>query len=195
MPMWFRIVRLWLPIAAMGTVLVLMSYASVQQTYRTGLNDPQVQMAQDAAAQLDAGVAPAKIVSATKVDAEKSLAPFMIIYDTTNTPVASSAVLSGSTPKAPSGVLDTARSKGSNKVTWQPSSGVRIAAVAVGSKDGHVVLVGRNMREVESRIGSLGQMSILGWLAAMIGSLIVVAAVELYGGRRFAHHHHRNHGV
>jgi hypothetical protein len=144
--------RIWLPIAVATTVLTGLIYVAVQQSYRYGLDDPQVQLAQDGAAQLDAGAAPASITNSPTIDADTSLAPFLIVFDAHDGVLASGASLGGSTPAPPAGVLATARSAGRNRLTWQPRPGVRIASVSFSAKDGRVVLAGRNMREVEWRL-------------------------------------------
>jgi hypothetical protein len=62
-------------------------------------------------------------------------------------------------------------------VTWQPRRGVRIASVVMrvqGSQPGFV-LAGRNMREVESRIGDVGTMAGLTWMGML--ALIVIGSV------------------
>ena len=41
MPLWFRVIRIWLPIAVAVTGLVGLTYVAVQQNYRNGLDDPQ----------------------------------------------------------------------------------------------------------------------------------------------------------
>lgn len=77
------IFKAWLPIAVVIVALCALVYASVQQSLRQGANDPQIQMAEDVATVLPAG----------KVDLALSLAPFVIIYDSTQKVLASSAVL------------------------------------------------------------------------------------------------------
>jgi hypothetical protein len=195
MPLWFRIVRLWLPIAVATTAVCGLVYLGVQQNYRMSLNDPQVQLAQDAAARLDSGASPGGVVGNSKIDADKSLAPFVIVFGTDNAVLASSARLDGTTPKLPSGVLDAARAKGRNAVTWQPRPGVRIASASSATKDGRVVVAGRNMREVEARIDALTKIVAAAWLAALLGVLATVVFVELAADRwRHTQRHRTNHG-
>ncbi len=182
-PLWFRTVRLWLPIAVAATVAIGLTYAGVQQAHRTTADDPQIQLAEDAAARLDAGDPATDVLPDGPVNVATSLAPFVIVYDAKNAVVEGSGVLDGAPPVPPTGVLDAARSAGHNAVTWQPAPGVRIASVSVTTKDGRVVLAGRNLREVEVREDALTQMTVLAWLAAMLGTLVVCAAVEAVAGR------------
>jgi hypothetical protein len=182
-PLWFRVLRIWLPVAVALTAACGLTCLAVQQNYRNGLDDPQVQLAQDGATRLDAGFAPSAVVSSPTVDAETNLAPFVIVLGKSDEVLASGVTLGGATPTPPAGVLATARSAGRNRVTWQPRSGVRIASVSVAAKDGRVVLAGRNMREVEARIDQLTGITGLVWAIALVAVLGVVFALEVVGAR------------
>src|SRR5207237_4845330 len=82
---------IWLPVAAAATVLVGLIYAAVQHDLRSGANDPQVQMAEDAARALDHGALPSSVVAPSAVDIASSLAAFPIVGYRSDQPVASSA--------------------------------------------------------------------------------------------------------
>jgi hypothetical protein len=188
MPQWFRIIRLWFPIAVALTAAMGVTYLGLQQGYRTGLDDPQVQLTQDGASRLDAGAPAASLTGSGTVDAACSLAPFVIVFGRDDRPVSSSALLDGAVPVPPAGVLDAARTHGQNRVTWQPRKGVRIATVSAAAKDGRVVLAGRNMREVEGRIDRLGQLVAGAWLLAMGATFTAVLLVGLLGSRLWPRH-------
>ena len=168
-----RSLRLWLPIAVAVTLLCGLMYTLVQQDLRQTANDPQIQMAQDAAAQLASGTPVVSLVPSQRVDIAASLAAFLIVYDHTGKVIASSATLDGKTPMLPAGVLTAARASGEDTVTWEPRSGVRIAAVVVPVRTGGAVLAG-SLREVELResdlLGAtaLAGLFILGAVAATI---------------------------
>lgn len=183
MPLWFRVARIWLPIAVATTVVTGLAYFAVQQNYRMGLNDPQIQLAQDGAASLDEGATPESIVGTGVVDIDTSLAPFKIVFGQDGSVLAASARLNGAIPKPPSGVLSAAQTHGLNTVTWQPRPGVRIASASAAAKDGRVVLAGRNMREVEKRIDTLTVVTALAWAVAMIGAVVATLAAELVADR------------
>ena len=51
-------VGFWLPAAAVATLAAGFFYGEVQHELRSGANDPQVQMAEDATARLDSGALP-----------------------------------------------------------------------------------------------------------------------------------------
>jgi hypothetical protein len=191
-PLWFRVARIWLPIAVATTVSCGLVAAAVQQSYRSGLNDPQIQLAHDAVARLDAGASAASVVNSPSVDAQASLAPFVIVYSPTNTVLAGGARLDGKAPTPPAGVLQAARHAAAattvrlsaeNRVTWQPRPGVRLASVSVAARNGTVVLAARNMSEVEARISALMLLVAAAWLAAVGAALGVTIVLELLAGR------------
>jgi hypothetical protein len=166
-----RFLRTFIPIAVIVTGLVMLVYAVVQQSYRQGANDPQIQMAEDIAAALTNLIAPEVGKS---VDVAHSLAPFIVILDDTGKILVSSGTLENRTPVPPPGVFEYVRAHGEDRVTWQPQPDVRIAAVITryhGKNDGFVV-VGRSLREVEARVAALARMCLLAWAAAMVVALI-----------------------
>jgi hypothetical protein len=164
----------WLPLAVAVTVLSLLIYAAVQQAHRSAANDPQNQLAEDGAHSLAGGAAPAEVVGPRTVDIAASLAPWVMVVDGSNHVVASSARLDGRVPAIPAGVLDVARRRGGNGVTWQPRPGVRSATVevAVAGGRGMVVVSGRSLREVEVREDRLWVGVCVAWLVAMAGTLV-----------------------
>lgn len=166
----------WLPLAFVATILAGLVYGAVQQNYRQSANDPQIQVTEDAAARLSDGATAAGSLSGNKVDVATSLSTFLILYDANGKVVASSAQLNGTTPTIPQGVLDNAKAHGSDQVTWEPKSGVRIAAVVkyYSGSDGGYVLSGRSLREVEKREDMLAMMAFGGWVVSVIGSLLLV---------------------
>jgi hypothetical protein len=170
----------WLPIAVGCTLVLGIAYALVQQSYRQGANDPQIMVARDIAAALAAGKTPDEVVSNETIDPSVSLAPFVIVFDAAQKPLISSAQLAGTTPVPPAGVLDASKGTGENRVTWQPRSDTRIAAVVVpvkGGADGFV-LAGRSLRAVEQRVDALTLLAALGWLATMVATLAAVVFAE-----------------
>jgi hypothetical protein len=144
----------WLPIAAALVAMTGLVYVTVQQSLRSGANDPQLQIAGDLAAQLGGGADPGALLGTAKVDLATSLSPYAIVFDDTGHPVASTGVLDGTVPVPPAGVLRAA-GQHRNELTWQPRSGVRSAIVVVpfhaaNGRSG-TVLAGRSLREVEKR--------------------------------------------
>jgi hypothetical protein len=174
----------FVPALVVLTVACGLGYVAVQQALRSSANDPQVQLAEDGARALDAGAAPASLVGPgsavaglagqSTVDASVSLAPFVVVYDSSGTALAANVVLDGAVPVPPTGVLETARSAGIDKVTWQPPSGVRIAAVVV-RWDGGTVLAGRSLRLVEEQEDRTLLLAGAAWAAGLV--LLAIASL------------------
>ena len=187
MPLEFRnVARRWLPLAAVSTALCLLVYLAVQQSQRSALNDPQVQMAEDAVRALERGDALEMVIPSAKVEIEHSLAPFILVYDAQGRPIGGSGLLRGQLPSPPSGVFEFVRANGEERVSWQPERGVRIASVVRRSsaKAAGFVLAGRLMREVEKREHYTEVVCIGAIVALAVGSLIVIVASELALGPR-----------
>ena len=171
------VVRIWLPFAVIISAFCLLAYTTVQQALRQGLNDPQIQMAEDTAYALNNGATADSVVTGAKVEMSRSLAPFIDVYDSNGKPVAGSGWLNGQLPDYPKGALDTAKQKGDNRVTWQPNADVRIASVVVPYNNGFIV-AGRNMREVEQRESQTEMFVGVTWILALIATFIVIAFGE-----------------
>ncbi len=163
-----------LPSAALVTIVCLVIAVAIQQQLRQGADDPQHQLAEDAAAALNAGAPPASVVGSGHVDIAASLAPFVAVYDESGHLLAAGGELDGAGPNPPIGVLDTARRQGVDRVTWQPRPGVRVALVVVPWTGG-TALAGRSLRRVEDNVEAIGRIVALGWL----GGLGVVAVASL----------------
>jgi len=169
--------------AAAITIVVAFVHVTAQQTLRQGANDPQIQTAEDLAAALSGGDTIQSIgFASTTVDMAESLTPFIMVLDDAGNVIKSSGHLNGVPPVPPKGVLDYVRTKGEERVTWQPREDVRIAAVVVrvtGQNPGFVV-AGRSLREVELRESMLVIQSIFAWLLL----LIIPAAMVIFFKRK-----------
>ena len=177
-PVWLhvlirRAILMFLPLALVATGLAGLVYLVAQQDGRWHANEPQVQLAEDAAARLDVGGRPADQVGSAQVDIARSLAPFVVVYGPTGSVLATDGTLDGQSPEVPPGVLDSARTSGRNAVTWQPRDGVRIATVTVPWSGG-TVLAGRSLRLVEDEASRLELVVGAGWLAT-VAALAVAA--------------------
>jgi hypothetical protein len=186
MPLLQATLRRWIPLAGLTTALCLLVHLAVQQMYRQTADDPQGQIAHDAARALAAGATPESVLPATPVEIGQSLAPFVTVLSEQGAIVASSARLHGEARTVPSGVLDHARRAGEERVTWQPEPGVRMATVVVhgaGAAGGFVVS-GRSMRESEARTDQFFELVGLAWIATLVGLLVLVAGTELVFSRQ-----------
>ncbi len=173
----FAVLRVWLPFAVAITAFCALVYVTAQQSLRQGANDPQIQMAEDAAAALDRGVSRDVAVPKEQVEFSTSLAPFLVLYDANGKPVAGSGLLNGELPEYPVGALQASKASGENRVTWQPTGSVRIASVVVPYKDGFVV-AGRSLREVENRQAQIELIAVLTWLITLVAVFAAVAFGE-----------------
>ncbi len=181
-----RLIARYLPFALLATALSLLVYIGGQQTYRQNLNDPQIQIAEGAAKQIEAGVSYESVIPAEKVEMSTSLHPWVAVYDASGTPLFSSGLLDGALPELPSGVFDTSTwlphktylSEGGveTRFTWEHASPVRQAVVLVkfaGPNGTGYVASGRSMREIENRIANWGSTVFSAWIAIM-GSLLIL---------------------
>ncbi len=180
-PLFVRAVALWVPIAVAVTGLAAVVYRAVQQDLRQGANDPQIQMAEDAAARLNAGAAPMAVMPSEQVDLAGSLQAYVMVFDASSRLVASSATLNGQAPPFPPSVFDAARSRGQDRITWQPAPGVRSAVVVQPWRDGFVV-VGRSLRLAEERIDQIFLLTGLVWLLTLgctaVAALLAAALAD-----------------
>jgi len=180
MKMTISILKSWLLLAATVTLFCGVMYMLVQQTYRSNANDPQIQMAEEAAFALGNGTDPKTLVANTAIEISRSLKPYTIIYDDQGNGVAADGLLDGKIPTLPNGVLDFTRTHGEDDISWQPRSGVRSALViehVQGSFQGFVV-AGRSLRVVEERESMLIKQIAFGWIVSLGPLLIVVIIIQ-----------------
>ena len=174
--------RIWIALAAISTVLCLFVNLAVQQNFRMSGDDPQTQLAQDAATAL----AQNRRVTLTNamVDIAHSLSPWVAVYDASGRALMSSGQLDGNPPSLPDGVFAAVRSRGENRITWQPERGIRVATIVefVAAPHARYVVSGRSLREIETRVENLNRITIASWIAILLLSLIL--ARQLTPGRK-----------
>jgi hypothetical protein len=180
MNMFIGIFKKWLPLAILTVGACGLVYLAVQQSLRASANDPQIQMAEDAASALNSGTKAETLIPAKKVDLAISLAPFMMVFDETGNVVVSSVTLQGQNPPLPPGVLDYVKQNGEDRVTWQPENGIRVAAVIVKSNNGFV-LTGRSLLEIEKRVSQMGRLSFTAVLVIWVLTFTAIALGEFVG--------------
>jgi hypothetical protein len=178
-----RIFGYWLPLALVTFGVCFFTYIGIQQNYRMDANDPQIEMAQNAARDLENNVPPDAVLPTRHVELSSDLAPFVIVFNGSGEIITSSATLDGQTPTLPNGILAASDATGENRVTWQPRAGVRLATVIKpyrsASSSGYV-LVGRSLHEVEARIDNLTTMFFITLVCALVGSLLLIILVEIF---------------
>jgi hypothetical protein len=165
-------------LAGSVTIMSGLIYITAQQNLRQSANDPQIQMAEDAATALNAGADTLSLISLHTVDIAQSLAPYLLMFDDAGKPIAGSGLLHGQIPTLPAGVLDAARAE-EHRVTWQPETSVRSAIVIRhidGMHPGYVV-AGRSLRETENRESQLTWMVVMAWIVSLF--LVALTAMPL----------------
>lgn len=172
--------------AVILTILFGTVYLTEQRSLRMNANDSIIQLAQGAAAKLNAGASPSSLTIGN-VNMASSLAPFLIIYNTIGRVVAGSGYLHGSIPVIPFEVLAPTNTTRESLVTWQPAAGVRDATDTVAANH-YYVLSGWSLREVESSQAKVFKLTLLGWLASLI--VLLLTAFILYPRKHHRSHHH-----
>ncbi len=156
------------------TLAYALIYVIVQQTYRQAANDPQIQLAEDTANSLSAGNSINPGAFDSKVDIDKSLAAFIMVFDKDGKLIASTAVENGEEPTFPRGAIK-ASDDGENRVTWQTAKGARSATVTVPFKNKTMsgyVMVGRSLKEVEDRIHGFAKIIGIAWIITLGATFI-----------------------
>jgi sensor histidine kinase regulating citrate/malate metabolism len=170
---------------AIITIIFGVIYVTVQQSYRSGANDPQIQLARDINLKLHEGKAVDNFFT-DSINIAQSLSPFAVLYDANGKPLRSSGYLNGKMPELPAGVFDYAKANGEHDVTWQPQSRVRMAMVIVivssNSSSVGFVAAGRSLQEVEIREHNLITMIFIGWIIC-IGLVLIYAVIQFYRHR------------
>jgi len=188
-----NVLRHWLQSALVIVAMCALIYLVAQQSFRWNADDPQVQMAEDGALALGKGAEPATLAPQTSVEISQSLAPFIMVVDDTGRVVFSSGTLYGKQPSLPLGVLEYTRKYSEDRLTWAPDAAVRIAAI-VRRVDGNTpgfIVVGRSLREVESRIDKMSQIVIVVTALTLAASLVICFLTE--GILRHSRHHRSTH--
>jgi hypothetical protein len=173
----------WLALAFVATGIGGVVYLVGQHNIRSGADHPQVELAKNDAARLDAGAQLSEVVPPAAIDMATSPDAFVIVYDSSGRPLAGSATLDGQTPVPPTGVFHSARQSGLDKITWQPRPGVRSAISVVPYRNGYV-LSGRSLRIPEQQEDLLLRDVFLAWLFALAACAALLYAALLLFSRK-----------
>ena len=186
--MFFRVMKVWIPLAVAATCAIGFAYLVGQQSWRLGADGVPEQLAYDGSVAVAAGSPPASVAGTGTVDIATSSAPWVVVFDKDGRPLAGSGLLDGKLAQPPAGVFGSARDGGphGDRITWQPRSGVRQAIVVhtVKSGPGGYVVAGRSLHEAEAQIDILGALAAAAWLATMAASLFAVWLLEWLVGDR-----------
>lgn len=167
----------WIVITVTLVIIFGTIYGVAQQALRYDANYPQIQLADDTVASLNSGANPINLIGGN-VNANSSLAPFIVIYDKLGEPVASSGLLNGKLPIAPFGILKAAEFSDYRAITWQPQANLRFAAVTVAANK-YYVLSARSLKEVEKNETKSLELAFIGGL----GALVFLKVAYLFSGQ------------
>lgn len=175
----------WLPLAFLATALCGLVYGTVQQSHRQSANDPQIQMAEDAAAAISGGATSQSLVPSGNVDIGTSLSPYLVFYNDAGAPTGGNGLLNSRFPSLPQGLLDYVRAMGETRVTWQPESDVRqaIVVVRIAGVTPRFAMAGRSLREVEWREWQLELIVFAAWVVTLVGLFVILFVLELVLGK------------
>jgi hypothetical protein len=174
-PIFFHTITLGLVLTVWGTFAAM----TIQGALRRSADQPQIQMAQDYAAALQSGSSLEETLPPVHVDIQRSLEPFAIFYNPEGQPVGATGHIDQNVPKPPAGVFAYLRTHATDKFTWQPQPGLRIAAVArrVDGPQPGFVLVGRSLQMTELETNTLRRGTFLTWF--MLMGLLAAGAIFL----------------
>ena len=158
---------IWVFAAVVVTALFGIIFTTAWLSLDAAADDPQISMAQNFAAKLDAGSGPATLLG-NKIEITTDASPFIIVYGLDGNIVAGNGYLGGSIPTIPLGVLKHSKGSSAYTVTWQPTKETKIAVASVRSHN-YYVLSGRVMTDTERRINAVGLYIISIWLISMAG--------------------------
>ncbi|HEV7622155.1 MAG TPA: hypothetical protein VGO09_10490 [Flavisolibacter sp.] len=155
---------------AIITIIMGLIYVSVQQVYRTTANDPQIQIAHDIVSRMNEGKSVEKYFAVDTIDLQNSGSVFLEMYNEEGKPLRSTGLLKGELPQLPAGVINFAKVKGEDWVTWQPAKDVRMAMVLVRTAAApfFIIAVGRSLAEVENRVSRLTTVIFICWILCII---------------------------
>ena len=166
----------WMPLAVAIICIYGITYLAIQQYIRLSANEILMQYAIDTKERLENGKPLSQTIKGIdSTDMEKSLSPFIIIYNNDGRAQASTTTLHGKCPSPPMGVFNVAQSTGENRRSWQPEPGVRNAIVVIpystAGQKGYVV-AGRSLREVEMRESFLLSQITVGLMLTLAATFI-----------------------
>ncbi|MDQ0801385.1 hypothetical protein [Arthrobacter sp. SLBN-112] len=174
--------NIWCLTAAIVTTLIFGSvYVSFQQIGRHTAN-----MAPAAAAAAQLQHMGSDVTAGPRLELTPDSGIFLIVYDEGNVPISTTVTLHGTVPSVPDGVLQTARSLGTDTVTWQPEPNLRMAIVAKEAA-GKVVVAGQSLAPFEASDRMTLTFLALGWLGGLLviaGACAALTLVARRPGRR-----------
>jgi hypothetical protein len=174
------VIRSWLPLALATTLLCGFAYFGLMHYIRTEANNPQIQLAQDIATSLYGNQTPNANLSGN-VDIQKSIAPFVVVYNSNGAPVDGTGKLDDQLPNISPGILTEVERQTERRFTWQPNDTVQVAAVVryyQNEQHAGYVLAGKNLRETEQLQSKLLIYIASSWASILITTLGMIAFLQ-----------------
>lgn len=172
-----HIIRIWLAIMGVATLVIGASYAMVQQSTRLAADDLPLTTAQTVRNQLADGTSPQDVLTAKTVDLRYNDNVFVIIADNDHHVIAGSATLDGQTPLPPAGTFDYTSAHGSDRFTWEPQPGVRLATHMLPygqAPNSGFVITGQSLKPYEDRIDVYTELALAAWLASLAWTVLTL---------------------
>ena len=164
-------VRVWLAIVGSATLILGAAYAMVQQATRLAANDAPLIKAQALKDQLAQNSSSQSLVSDEKINPDQNYGIFTIITDKDGYLQASDLSIDGKTPLPPKGVLDYTKTHRQDNITWQPTSGVRLAthveSYTTNNQPAGFIITGQSLKPFEDRIGTYTALAAAAWVAVL----------------------------
>lgn len=173
--------RVWLAVFGTATLVLAGSYTMAQQSTRLSADNLPLSTAQTAQHELAGGAQPSDVVSALKTDLRNDSMAFVIVTDSTQHILASSATLDGKTPLPPTGTFTFTKDHGTDHFAWEPASEVRLATRIITYQNGvssGFVIAGQSLKQTESHITDYGRLALATWLAVLAWTLFLVMMPE-----------------
>ncbi len=156
----------------------------VTQSIRMAGDDPQVQMARDAARMIGEGSPPLDVIPQGSIDPSVSPASFVVVYDSKGQALASSLQIGGLVPSPSVNVFDQAWNQGEYRLVWQPTEDARVAVVIVPVLGQPVfVLAGRSTGETEDRVATIRWTAFLSWCVTVVMVTCVMGIIAIASRR------------
>jgi hypothetical protein len=179
--------RIWLAVVGASTLVLGAAYTIAQQSARLSADDLPLVAAQNAQKLLESGSEPGDVVPSLKTDLSNDASVFTIVTDNALHVLASSASLSGQTPLPPSGVFDYTKVHATDRITWQPQSGVRLATRVVTYSNGGAsgfIVTGQSLKSAEDRIDTYGALAFSAWVALVAWTTFILLLPLPGGGKK-----------
>lgn len=170
----------WIPFAWTITLLCGLLYLCIYQVMRVEADQAQIELAQDIATSLYKNETPKATISGT-VDIEKSVAPFIVLYNSNGSPVDGTGKLDDHLPSLPEDIFKKTQTHTERRFTWEPRGNTRVATVVryyQNEKHAGFVLAGKNLRETEHAAGSLLVLIGSAWAFALLSTLGLIALMQ-----------------